>query len=354
MATPFQSWAWLYSWWEHYKEDRELKLVTAWDGDLLVGVLPLMLERQRGFGKLLFVGTGLTDNLDLLARSGWEDRVFEASVRALRQISFWQVADLQQLRPDAAAWGIFRRWHGPRTCVQQASCPMIEVKPWDELLESLSSNLRSTARRALRRAEADGVNCRWASTADAEQAARRLVTLHRESWHGRDIGPEHLTRRFESHIIDAARRMAAREMGGISEFWRDGEVLISDFWVFKQGYLGTYMLGASQEAMKRYQWSSLYIRDAIEVARSKNVRHLDLLRGTEPYKLRWSSRVINTHRIILGRHTTSWLPYAGYHTLYSRVRQYANSGAAPPWVKSVADRYRAWRTAQHNKEARRP
>jgi CelD/BcsL family acetyltransferase involved in cellulose biosynthesis len=52
LATPFQSWAWLYSWWEHFGKGHELRLVTVRYEDLLVGLLPLMLQRQRGFGRL--------------------------------------------------------------------------------------------------------------------------------------------------------------------------------------------------------------------------------------------------------------------------------------------------------------
>ncbi len=109
-ATPFQSWAWLYSWWEYYGDDYGLCLITVRDGGLLVGVIPLMLERRWGFGKLLFVGTGLVDYLDMLVRDGWEAQVSEAGVRTLKQMRSWRVADLQQVRPEAAAWGMFRGW----------------------------------------------------------------------------------------------------------------------------------------------------------------------------------------------------------------------------------------------------
>ncbi len=55
-ATPFHTWAWLYSWWEYYGENYELRLVTVRDGKLLVVLLPLMLERRGGFvGRLLFI-----------------------------------------------------------------------------------------------------------------------------------------------------------------------------------------------------------------------------------------------------------------------------------------------------------
>src|SRR3712207_9136670 len=88
LATPFQSWAWLYSWWEFYGEGHELRLVTVRDEEgLLVGLAPLMVERGRGLRRLLFLGTGPTDYLDVLAREGWEDRVSEALAREIGRAS---------------------------------------------------------------------------------------------------------------------------------------------------------------------------------------------------------------------------------------------------------------------------
>ncbi len=345
-ATPFQSWAWLYSWWEFYGEAYELRLITVRDDEgLLIGLAPLMLERGLGFSRLLFVGTGPTDYLDVLAREGWETQVLEALARTLRQMGSWQVADLQQLRPEAAAWGICRHWDGPQLRVWQDSFPVIDVRPWDELLQSLSSNLRSTVRRALRRFEADGGRCELAGVDDAEVAAKRLVTISREQWQERwlETGPEHWTSRFEALIVAAAHRMTARELGGISEFWRDGEVIISDFWVSGRDFIGTYMLGASHEALQRYQWSSLYIWDALNIARSKNCVYLDLLRGEEPYKLRWSSRISPSHRLILGRNLAFWAPYAGYYALRLKIKRYVQSESAPRWIGGAITEFRALR-----------
>jgi CelD/BcsL family acetyltransferase involved in cellulose biosynthesis len=78
-ATPFQSWEWLYSWWESYGADYELRLILVRDGHLLVGLIPLMLKRWWGSrGWLFFIGTGLTDYLDILVREGWEAQVAKA------------------------------------------------------------------------------------------------------------------------------------------------------------------------------------------------------------------------------------------------------------------------------------
>lgn len=345
-ATPFQSWGWLYSWWEHYGKGYGLRLITIRNEDsLLIGVLPLVLERRPGFGRLLLAGTGPSDYLDVLVRAGFEDEVFEAGARAIEKLGSWQVADLQQLRPGAAAWRLFEHWGRPGRRVRHDSCPVIEVKPWDELLATLSRSLRSTVRRSIKRAEADGLQRRMAGADDAERAARTLVALHRESWEGRSIGPEHLTERFESLIVDAARRMTANGAGAVSEFWRGEEVIISSFLLFDRNHVGTYTLGASRDALQKYQWSSLYIWDAVEAAYERGKNCVDLLKGKEPYKLRWSYKVVPTHRLILGKTRYAWLPYVGYQALRSRAKQYANSEEAPQWATKAADGYRRARCA---------
>jgi len=331
LATPFQSWGWLYSWWEYYGGGYGLRLVAVRErGGLLVGLLPLMVERRWGLGRLLFVGTGLTDYLDFLVREGWEAEVSEAAVRALTRIDSWQVADLHMLRPEAAAWDALERWGGYKIRIWQESCPVVEVKPWEELLASLSTNHRSTIRRTLRRAEADGVESELVGPEDAERAAGRLVAVSREQWQGNPLtGPEHWTRRFEEHLKTVARRLTASGVGAICEFRRDGEVIISTLLVFGRDFVGTYVIGAGRAASKRYQWSSLYIWDALNVARSRNNGYLDLLQGMEPYKLRWSSGTVPTHRFILGRSFASWSPYSGYQILRSKAKWYARSEHAP-------------------------
>jgi CelD/BcsL family acetyltransferase involved in cellulose biosynthesis len=217
---------------------------------------------------------------------------------------------------------------------------VIEVKPWDEVLVSLSKNLRSTVRRNVRRADEDGIRCELVGPADAQRAARNLMQLHREGWRGRDISLENLTRRFEAHLEAAAHRMTARDSGGVSELWRVGEVVLSVFWVFGRDFVGFYMLGASQEMLKRYQVSSLFIRDGLEIARRRNVACLDLLRGEEPYKLRWTSEVVSNHRVIVGKTPIFWGPYVAYRLARLKASRYLEEETTPQWIKSALQPFR--------------
>jgi CelD/BcsL family acetyltransferase involved in cellulose biosynthesis len=353
-ATPFQSWAWLYSWWEHYGGDYELRLVTVRNEDgLLVGLLPLMLERGGLLRRLLFVGSGITDYLDVLVREGWEREVARAGSLALGRVGSWRVADLQMLRPEAAAWTMLKDWTGPRTSVWQSNCSVVEARPWEELLTSLSKNHRSTVRRTLRRVEADGLSREFAGPEGAEEAGRRLVAVSREQWQQRwmETGPEHWTRRFEEHIATAVRRMTTSGLGGVSELKLGETTVVSTFLVFGRDFVGSYMIGASQQALKRYQWSSLYIWDGLKIAIDRNSSRFDLLRGEEEYKLRWTSEVVANRRLILGRGPIFWAPYAGYRTLRSRAKRYVQQEKTPRWIKDAKNTHhklhqgaaRAWR-----------
>jgi CelD/BcsL family acetyltransferase involved in cellulose biosynthesis len=340
IATPFQSWAWLYSWWQAYAGDRQLRLIAAWHDEVLVGLVPLMLERRFGIGTLLFVGTGITDHLDMLVKDGYEDAVVVATVDVVLRMTDWTLLDLHQLRPDACAWALARKWRGPRLAVWEDDFPVIPALPLDQLLQGLTQNHRSTLRRTLRRAESDGLEARLAPIWEAEQAGRRLVALHREMWEGRAIGPEHLTHRFLEHMAAAAKRLTTAGLGAVSEFRREGRVIVSSLVLFGRDCVGTCLHGASRDALSQYQVSSLYISDALRHASERSVRYVSLLRGTEAYKLRWKPVIFANRRLILGRGYLTWTPYAAFQFLYSGARRLSHADDAPRLVKQLATAYR--------------
>ena len=141
-------------------------------------------------------------------------------------------------------------------------------------------------------------------------------------------------------MVAAARRMTARGLGGISECWRDGEVIISDFLAFGNELTTCYQVGASREAMRRYQWSSLYLWDALNIARGRNSSYLYLGEGGEPYKQRWAPRKVPVYQTTLGRGPVSWGLYGSYRSLRGRLetelRRRTESGSAPKWIGSAA------------------
>ena len=335
--TPFQSWSWMYSWWESYGAGYELRIVTIRsDSDLLVGLVPLMIERRGRLGRLLFIGTRRNDYQDVLARKGLEQEVATAVRLALRQLRGWQVADLHQLRPGSVGWSVFSRWDGPRTWIRHEGSPIVEVKPLAEIVASLSKNQRSTVRRSLRLAAKEGLHAEPVRPDDATRAARQLVALHRELWQERHINSEHKTQRWAGFIEAAAQRTLDAGLGEISEFRRDGKVVMSLFWLIGPDFVGFYHAGVGQEVLRRYQWNALLVEEGIRIAESRGVGHIDLLRGEQPYKMQWASSVIPSQRGLLGRHLLTWAPYAAYFATRSRLEQYLFSPQCPLWVRQAA------------------
>ena len=125
---------------------------------------------------------------------------------------------------------------------------------------------------------------------------------------------------------------------GLSDYL---DVIVRAGWEDKD--FGSYILGASQKALQRYQWSSLYTWDAVEIAHSGDSSCLALLRGEELHKLRWGFRIIPTDRLILGQHRTARIPYAGYYALRPRAKLCASSRSAPLWIKSAVGKCRTLR-----------
>jgi hypothetical protein len=342
-ATPFQSWAWLYSWWEVYGERYEPCAITVRSGGELVGLAPL--ARERRTGRVLLMGTGPSVYLDVLAREGEEAAVVRAVAERLRdELRPWEVADLQHLRPRAAARGLLEAWRGPAASLWQTNCPVLEARPFEELLGALTQKQRSNARRLIRRSEREGVRAVAAGPEEAANAASRMLGMHRKAWRERGINPEHLSPRFEALLRAASGRLTARELGFVSEFRRGEEVIASHLLLVGHDRVGGYLSGATEEAFRRYAVYPLCVRDGVEAARSRGLEVFDLMWGRGEHKLQWGPEMVPSRRLILGRSRLPlWVPYAGYHLLRSRIKAAADSGSAPRPVMLAAEGHRAAR-----------
>jgi CelD/BcsL family acetyltransferase involved in cellulose biosynthesis len=339
IATPFQSWEWISSWWRSYGASFELRLVAVRESEELIGLIPLMVDRRRAARRLLFVGTGISDHLDMLARPDCYDKVSAAGARCLREMRDWHVADLQEVPPTAAVWHLYAEWQGFRTRLEQSRCPVVEVRPWDEVLSSLSRNQRGQTRKTLRRLEEDGVTMRRVAPDAAGPAVARFIELHRHYWRGRGISREHERDRFQSHIERVVSLTSAAAPGGLYEYVRDEEIVAGDLVLAGPRFVGEYLSGMTDYVRGRFDFQTLLIRLLMDVAGEvEQVTHVSLLRGEEPAKLRWNSGIVVNERVVLARNAVSGTGYA----MYQRMRRSAAAVAAQDQsrVREWADRIR--------------
>lgn len=301
-GTPYQSWAWLYSWWESADRDGlQLRIVTMRDpgSGTLVGVVPLMVKRRNRLRSLMFlVDSEPQDILALEDRGAVVEREF---ARTLAAAKGYDVADLGEVEDGARLWSVYRAWGWARESTVVARTSHVAVAPEDEVLAGLSRNRRATLRKSLRRAAALGLEAVPATAERLVEATSTMVALHRDTWDGRGIAPSHTTERYERFLTLAVPRLAARGLADVLEWSCDDRVEISQMLLYGRGVAQAYQEGARRDARDQLQWGSLCIWESLAAARSHGCAVLDLSPGEEPHKASWNPVRVAHHRIRLGR-----------------------------------------------------
>jgi CelD/BcsL family acetyltransferase involved in cellulose biosynthesis len=96
-AEIFQTFAWARAWWQCYGHDRTLCCAIVFEGDKIIGILPLV---KRG-GIVQFLGMPEADYADLLCEEGREKEVLTVALGALFQaVKHWDECILQHLAKD--------------------------------------------------------------------------------------------------------------------------------------------------------------------------------------------------------------------------------------------------------------
>lgn len=195
LASVFNSWIWQFQWWRVYGRSRALRLLVAWQGDEVLGILPLYVDAVRMLGVrvrlLRLVGTGgdtHPDDLGAILAAGRERSVAQELARAALALRDADVLLLTDLAPDCPL----------RTAVESAArlagrpvlagrCERIAFMrlpgSWREYLEGLSRHRRARIRYTRRRiAAANGRFFVWDDPGRIDAAFDRLAELHRRRW----------------------------------------------------------------------------------------------------------------------------------------------------------------------------
>ena len=173
-AVPFQSPRWLLPWWRQFGTGQPHVATLRRGGGELAGILPLYVYE----GRLLPIGAGLSDMLDVLAPGAEEATAllgFALNEAERRGIA---ACDLIELPPDARLLTAPSPW--PATVQPSDPCPVLPLAPG---LPAVPSRQLRKLRMSRHRAERAGG---WrVSSADAGSLPAlqdRLFVLHQARW----------------------------------------------------------------------------------------------------------------------------------------------------------------------------
>lgn len=335
-ATAFQSHAWLHSWWLSYGRPGRLRVVLVRRDGELVAAAPMMLV-HRPLPTLVPLGGGITDFCDVLLDDDCP-QAHSALAGALYRAARGAVIDLREVRPGAAAERLYEAWPGPRRRLRDSVCLELPGVPMDALLERLPSASAKRTRRKLKKIDKMGIRERAVPPSEAVAAVRTMLRLHELQWEGRGVTPEHLHPRFREHLERSVKALAEGGAASLTEYRMGEETVASDITFTSQDMVCGYLYGAHPRLRaERVDITTMLLRhDATFAARSGRGT-LNLLRGTEPHKLRWQPESVANQRLVLARRELA--PALGLHTA-----KIAGRALAAGMVRQRSEGGRGWRS----------
>ncbi|WP_407639633.1 GNAT family N-acetyltransferase [Actinacidiphila guanduensis] len=323
-ATPFQSHAWLYSWWLSYGRPGRLRVVVVRRGGELVAAAALM-RLRRPLPALVALGGAITDYTDVLIDPACADEAADALLRGLRRAARGAVVDLREVRAGAAAETLWRQWPGPRRRAADSLCLELPGVPMAELAARISAQSSSRGQRvrsALRKIEAAGIVERDVPPQEVPGAVDRMLRLHAAQWRGRGVTPEHLRPRFAAHLARACTAMAASGEALLTEFLLDGTPVAANLTLLSPALAGGYLFGADLPALRaaKVDATTLLIRHGAAHASAGGRPVLSLLRGDEPHKSHWRPTPAPNSRLLLSTWPTAPFLLALYGAHRGRAR----------------------------------
>lgn len=305
-ATPFQSHAWLHSWWLSYGRPGRLRLVLVRRGGELVAAAPLM-RVHHPLPALVPVGGAVTDFCDVLIDGTAATPGAAALADALAEMAGSALVDFREVRPGGAMERVYLCWRGPRHRVRDSVCLELPAVPMEELVGRLSSRHAQRVRNKVKRLGRLGVEWRVVRHDETEAALRRLLALHRLQWQGRNISPEHMRPRFLEHLVRSVGPMARSGQAAVTEFLLEGAVVAVNLNLLSGGLAGTYLYGFHPGLRERkVDVAAMLLHASTEyLASADGPGVLSLLRGDEPYKYRWRPDPVVNQRFLLARRRTA-------------------------------------------------
>ncbi|GHH45176.1 GNAT family N-acetyltransferase [Streptomyces candidus] len=298
-ATPFQSHAWLSSWWLSYGAEGRLRTVLVRRGDRLVAAAPLMLVHAP-MPLLVPVGLGISDYFDVLVDDDGAKETLRALRHGLHRAARNAVIDMREVRPGAVAEELYDTWTGARRRLQDSTCMELPASPIDELTRRMASSRAQRIRAKLRKIDAMGIESRVVAEHEVSDTVGHLLRLHELQWRGRGINVEHLRPRFAAHLERAARRMVRDGDAALTEFRQDGEVVAAKLTVHSGRLTGGYLYGADPVLRERkVDVTTMLLRHDAHLAAGSGGDVLSLLRGSEAYKDHWRPQPVTNSRLLL-------------------------------------------------------
>jgi CelD/BcsL family acetyltransferase involved in cellulose biosynthesis/SAM-dependent methyltransferase len=286
-ATPFQSPAWLIAWWRAFHPG-DLRTIAIRDGERLVGLAPFYIERAIAGGRLLALGIGLSDYLDVLVAPEGRDAVLEAIGAAVEALPGWQEWELTDMAPLAVGRGL--PLLSSCACEEAPAAARyglaLDEVPARLVPGSKARKLRTAEHRATRDG---GYTITQADARTLDPLLTRLIDLHHRRWMMRGEAGVFADPRVERCHREALPQLLKRGMLRLHGLERKGVVTAVQLG-FQHGRRAFFYISGFDPADAHVSPGTLLTAHAIREAQREGCRWFDFLKGEEDHKKSWGAK----------------------------------------------------------------
>ena len=294
--TPFLTWQWQKLWWNCWKQNRHLRIITVEEENgRLCGIAPLFEEKGNETRKLMLLGSSdLCDYLDCIIATGEEEDFYRTLLSFLATSSPEPITlNFNSLQAHSPTISFFQAASGKDgysvDSHQEDTAPGLDLPSDFELyLKMLSKKDRHEMRRKRRKAEKEQ-EVVFRTITDPFQVMDTLphfLTLFRKSAKTKN---DFLTPERECFFRSVAEEFSRRGWLEIFSLSFDSREVA---YLFCFRYSGTrYLYNAAYDLdYSNLSPGIVVITYCLEDAISRGINRFDFLRGDETYKYRFGAQ----------------------------------------------------------------
>lgn len=286
-ATPFSSPAWLLPWWSAFRPGRLLGATLRAADGRLAALLPFYVEDGALGRRLLPLGIGVSDYLDVLIAPETDETALGPATAMLAEAGGHTRWELEQLMAGASAWRLpVPSGFAEEVCDQEV-CPVL-VLPEGDGLCGVPARQRRKLRMAQHRTARRGGIVRPVAAAEMPRFLVDLARLHGARW--RDRGEPGVLAAEQVRAFHALALPALAEAGlaDVRTVAIEGDVIGAYYGLRRPGRAYAYLGGFDPDYAFESPGSVL-LGQAIAEAGFRGDREFHLLRGREAYKYAWGA-----------------------------------------------------------------
>ena len=287
-AAPFAAPGWLIPWWQVFMPGR-LVTIAVWESDMLVALAPIYVEEGLAQRRLLPLGIGISDHMDVLVDPARAEvgAVLADAIGAMRDR--WDLWSAEEAMPGAAVLALPDPAGCTSTLVRQSASPVLVMSNADGALdEAIPSGKRRKWRMAQNRVGKRDWQLAPATSATLADDLGHLFRLHGARWESRGEAGVLADPRLRAFHEAAAPSLLDAGLLRLSTLRIDG-IVAGAYYGFARGAAAYAYLGGFDPAFAYESPGTLMVGAAIEAAWRDGATEFHFLRGQEPYKYEWGA-----------------------------------------------------------------